>query len=480
MNLVVKVARTITHYEMFAQGDRVAVGVSGGADSVCLLEVLGELAAEWNLRLSVVHVNHHLRGAESDGDAEFVRALAAKRGLGFTGCDLDLTGAGSLEQAARVGRLGFFHGLVERGDADRVAQGHTRNDQAETVLFRLLRGSGAAGLAAIRPVTEHGIVRPLIEVERAEVEAYLRERGIAWREDASNASPEFDRNRIRRQLLPQLAREWNPAIVETLARTAELALGEESYWRTEVARLGEMHLKSRDGAVLAPTVVLANLPVAAGRRLVRRAIEIAKGNLRGIAFGHVAEVLELAARERGSGRVHLPGLEVRRSFDWLRFGKGPGAPPYCAQLDVPGVTKVPNGKCSISLEIVEKLETMGLTDNVYTSGMGCLDWALLSGPLEVRNWRPGDQYRPMGNSGVLKIKTLFQQARVPVWERAQWPVVTSESTIVWTRRFGPAAALAAHSGSSPVLTIREMESARGQAASIEVACADAPSSTEIL
>src|ERR1039458_102177 len=293
MDLGVTAARTIGRYGMFAAGDRVAVAVSGGGGSGCLLEVLLEVASRWDLRLSVVHVNHHLRGAESDGDAEFVRGLAAERGLGFTVCDLDLSGAGNLEQAARAGRLKFFHGLVARGTVERVALGHTRSDQAETVLFRLLRGSGAAGLAAIRPVTERGLVRPLLEAERSEVEGYLRERGMVWREDASNASRGFARNRIRHELLPQLAREWNPAIVETLAHTAEIALGEEAYWREEVARLAETHLRRKGGGVLLEAGVLAGLPVAAGRRLVRRVLEEAKGDLRGIEFGHVAAVLEL-------------------------------------------------------------------------------------------------------------------------------------------------------------------------------------------
>ncbi|MCX6629438.1 MAG: tRNA lysidine(34) synthetase TilS [Candidatus Solibacter sp.] len=231
--LLDRVVQTIERHRMLTAGDRVAVAVSGGADSVCLLHVLRELAPRWNLTLSVLHVNHNLRGEASLGDAEFVRSLAVGLNLPFAAHDLDLsTGHGNLEHSARNGRNAFFHGHLAGGFADRIALGHSRSDQAETVLFRFLRGSGATGLAAIRPVTERGMVRPLIEIERPEIVRYLRDRTLPWREDASNATLDYARNRIRHQLLPQLAGEWNPALEETLAHTADLSLAEEAYWQT--------------------------------------------------------------------------------------------------------------------------------------------------------------------------------------------------------------------------------------------------------
>ncbi len=228
------IRRTIERYRMLEPGQRVGVAVSGGADSVCLLYALLELGG---LELSVLHVDHGLRGEESRGDAAFVRELAAGLGLPFCLREIDLP-AGNLEQEARKARLSFFREHLAQGHADRVALGHTRRDQAETVLFRILRGAGTAGLAGIRPVTAGGLVRPLIDVERAEVEEFLRGRGIAWREDSTNAAPDFARNRIRHRLLPQLAADWNPGIVETLARTAEFAQAEEAYWEAEIGRPG--------------------------------------------------------------------------------------------------------------------------------------------------------------------------------------------------------------------------------------------------
>ena len=174
----------------------------------------------------------------------------------------------------------FYGSLIEGQVVDRVATGHTRSDQAETVLFRFLRGAGTAGLAGIRPVTRKGIVRPLIEIEREDVERYLTERGIAWRNDSTNASTSFARNRIRHELLPQLASDWNPALSETLAHTADWAQTEESYWDAELARLAHLHLLRRPPAVLLKIDSLEGLHLAVRRRLIRRAVEIAKGDLR--------------------------------------------------------------------------------------------------------------------------------------------------------------------------------------------------------
>ena len=458
--LLDRIAQTIARYCMFQPAQQVGVAVSGGADSVCLLYVLLELAPRWDLHLSVLHLDHGLRGEESRQDAEFVRGLADRLGLPFTPRETAVAQSpDNLEQAARQARLAFFRETIAGGGVQRVATGHTRSDQAETVLFRFLRGSGSAGLAGIRPVTSEGIVRPLIEVGRSEVRQFLLERGIAWREDSTNSSLQFARNRIRHELLPQIAREWNPAICETLANTADWALAEEAWWDAEIDRLASRHLTTSNDAILLHAGLLATLPLAVARRLVRRAMEAAKGDLRGIDFGHIRSVMDLARSTEGHGRLQAPGLDIFRSFEWLRFGR-PGAGGletrnYRLTLAVPGTVRVPGSSLAISLELIDKSGPSVSPDWVYTSWVGGLDWQRLSGSLELRNWRPGDQYQPVGYSGQEKIKTLFQQARIPLWERRHWPVVTDGSTIVWARRFGPAAGLVAEQDAKVILKIRE-------------------------
>jgi tRNA(Ile)-lysidine synthase len=455
-----RIAQTIARYRMFEPGQNVGVAVSGGADSVCLLHVLVELAPRWDLRLSVLHLDHGLRGEESRQDAEFVRGLADRLGLALSLREASVAqSSDNLEQAGREARLDFFRETIATGAAKRVATGHTRSDQAETVLFRFLRGSGTAGLAGIRPVTSEGIVRPLIEVERGEVRQFLRDRGIAWREDSTNASLQFARNRIRHELLPQIAREWNPAIGETLANTADWALAEEAWWDAEIDRLSAQHFTATDDAVVLRADGLAALPLAVARRLVRRAMEVVKGDLRGIDFGHIAAVMDLAGSMEGHGRLQAPGLDIFRSFEWLRFGRpragGVDTRNYRLTLAVPGRVRVPGTDLAISLELIDKSGPSVSPDWVYNKSMGCLDWQRLSGSLELRNWRPGDQYQPAGYSGQEKIKTLFQQARIPLWERRHWPVVTDGSSIVWARRFGPAAGVAAEPDAQVILQIRE-------------------------
>jgi len=459
-----RVVAAITRYNMFARTARVGVAVSGGADSLCLLHLLSELAPQWDLALTVLHLNHGLRGEESRGDAEFVRQQAQRLGWPVIVHQATLPADGNLEQAAREARIEFFHSAMQSARLDCVATGHTRSDQAETVLFRFLRGSGTAGLAGIRPATHRYVVRPLIELTRTEIEQYLRIRNLEWRDDSTNATLQFARNRIRHQLMPQLEHEWNPAIRETLAQTAEWARAEEAYWEAEIDRLAADRLTTHIGFVLTNAAALAGLPLAVARRLVRRAIERAKGDLRGIDFGHVEAILALAAGGEGHGRLQAPGLDVLRSFEWLRFGvlgsysKGDRA--YSVEATVPGVVRAEAAGVEISLELIEKPETFDSSHCVYNGGVGYFDWGRLSGRLVLRNWRPGDQYQPIGRSREEKIKTLFQEFRIPIWERRHWPVLTDGESIVWARLFGPSANRAAGSGSVKVLRIRESETSR--------------------
>ena len=462
-----RIVHTIARHNMFQTGQRVGVAVSGGADSVCLLHILFELAPRWNLHLSVLHLNHQLRGEESREHAGFVRALAEKFSLPFHLGETDVRRAvcesgDNLEQAARKARQQFFLEHLRTGAVDRIATGHTRSDQAETVLFRFLRGSGTAGLAGIRPVTAKGLVRPLIEIDREEIEQYLREHHIAWREDSTNASRDFARNRIRHDVLPMLEREWNPAMRETLAHTADWALEEEAYWQAETDRLASELLTLKPPALFVRTDQLNGLPVAAARRLVRRALEQVKGDLLAIDFRHIQAILALASQAEGDGRLQVPGVDVYRSFRWMRM-----APPGMDRLEnrnyrfpvpVPGSVPVPGGSSALVFQVVENRETTRFSpDSGYNKWMDHLDWARISGSLELRNWRPGDQYQPVGHSGEEKIKLLFQQARVPLWERRNWPVIISGSEILWARRFGPAANVAATPDSRVILTIQETE-----------------------
>jgi tRNA(Ile)-lysidine synthase len=438
---------------------RIGVAVSGGADSVFLLHALRELG----LAVAVLHVNHGLRGTESNRDEEFVRALALRNHLPVHVCPAPVL-TGNIEQEARQARYQFFTEAIVSGTCDAVATGHTLDDQAETVFHRFIRGAGTAGLSGIRPVTASAVIRPLLDLRRADIRAWLTEREIDWQEDCSNDNTTFLRNRIRLEHMPVLSASLNPSLPEVLASTAAWALGEEEYWAAELDRLEPLYLIEKPEIILISTKPFLKLPVAVQRRLLRRAMERVRGSLRAIDFQHVEAVRKMMETREGSGRIQLPDLDLYRSFDWLRLAPvgidSRQERDFEEPLMIPGRTDLPNRKLTIDVELVSEPDVSG----VYNVEMEGLDWdqcaSSLSSPgLRLRNWRPGDQYQPRGRATAEKIKTLFQEYRIPLWERRTWPVVVNAGEggcIVWSRRFGVASKFAAGPESRRVLMIREV------------------------
>ncbi len=446
---------------MFAPGDYVGVAVSGGPDSLFLLHALRQLAPRWNLRLAVVHVDHQLRPS-SGADAQFVESLAASLGVPFLLDRVEIsTPEGGIEQAARNARRDFFHRLLKQGAVNKVATGHTLSDQAETVLLRLLRGAGATGLAGILPHTQEGIVRPLLQIHRGEVERWLREHGFEWRTDETNASREFLRNRVRLDLLPVLRSDFNPNADILLAQTADLSREEECYWQTVVEHAASETFQQLPGpALIASASHLRAQPKALARRLVRHAAATVRGDLRQLDFEHIEAILKLAETAEGHGRVILPGVDVMRSFDWIRFIQ-PGADHLDSRvqivpLQVPGDTILPGGRALIRTRISLAPESGYNKVQVDSEHWDRVDWATVNEPLELRFWLPGDHYQPSGRKSAEKIKQLFQDAKVPLWERRFWPIVESSQGIVWTRRFGPSSRHSETSATRQVLEIREI------------------------
>ena len=334
-----QVANFAARHRMFERGERVGVAVSGGADSVFLLHALRELSPPWDLQLSVVHIEHGIRGAASIADAEFVAQLAARLELPFHLHHADVPSmAGNLEDAARNVRQSFYADLIASAKANRIATGHTRSDQAETVLYRILRGSGLTGLSGILPVTQEGLVRPLLEIDRSEIEAWLRRYGIAWCEDATNQDHTFARNRLRHEILPLLRDAFNPQLDAALSNLAALARDEESHWESELLRY--LPPATSHQPLILPVAQLTAAPPAVARRLIRRAVEIVKGDLRGIDFAHVERVLEMARLEDGHDRFQTPGLDICRSFDFIRLAPAEeassGTPDFSFPLQIPG------------------------------------------------------------------------------------------------------------------------------------------------
>lgn len=444
---------------------------------MALLMILKQLSDEQAVRLTVVHFNHRLRGPDSDGDQQFVAALAARLELPFVFGSEDVAGIARLqrwnvEDAARRLRYGFFASLIAEDRIDRVAVAHTADDQAETVLARIVRGTGPAGLAAIYPVNG-GIVRPLLEVRRQELREYLQHLGQEWREDASNYDRSRMRSRLRHDVLPLLEHEISPAVVGHLCRLAKMSREDEAFWKALTRDRLASFVKGADGKISVRCSDLLNpfsnadwraisdvspeAGLAVTRRLVRGIVEEARGHCRQWTADHVERVLRLATSGTSGSRVELPGVIVERSFDWLEFTAVKQRPSaYTAsfrkgrtceftrivELGRPGdstVIAVPEIRRRFHLKVVDWHLLGSDTDRE-----NAVDRDLLDPPLVLRNWQPGDSFRPKGRRSSHKLKRLLGMNRVGIPDRAGWPVLTSANTVVWARGLPVAAEFAAH------------------------------------
>jgi tRNA(Ile)-lysidine synthase len=462
--LLDRVAKIIPRYSMLSAGDRIGVAVSGGADSVVLLHLLDRLSGLLGIELVVLHVNHQLRGVESDADEAFVRELAASLQLALRAAAGPVS-AGNLEQEARRIRREFFHASMAECGLRRVALGHTRSDQVETLLYRLLRGSGLAGLAGMRPVTDDGLIRPLLTISRAEVRDWAAAEDISWREDSSNADARFARNRLRNEAIPWLAREFNSNLEAVLAGTAELAQAEEDFWNQQIEPIyQEIAKRNRFGLIL-QMASFRMLHPAAQRRVLRRAVQEVRGDLRSINLEHIAAILRVCGSSHAHDRVIVPGLDALRSFDQLLLTR-PGElhsadRHYEVRIETGRMYQLPFQAGDISLAWVSSEGENYVTvkkEQSISAELADLDADALRGEqgdlaVFVRNWEPGDRLWRAGHSGPEKIKALFQQEKVLLWERRHWPVAVSSGEIVWARQFGAAEKFAASVESRQVLRL---------------------------
>jgi tRNA(Ile)-lysidine synthase len=448
-----RVLSYVRHHRLMRPGDRVGVAVSGGADSVALLRLLLEARAELGIVLSVVHFNHQIRGADADADEQFVRSLAAGFDLQFH-CGAGDTPAYarehklSLEAAGRTLRYAFFDRLADDAAVDRVATAHTRDDQAETVLMRFLRGSGTKGLAGIYPAVggETGalidvpaprIVRPLLDLSRDQLRAYLAQLRQAWREDESNADVSFVRNRLRHEIMPVL-RQLNPALDETLSQAAKIARAEEEYWAGQVRCLSpklltQSALDNRQSAIRLD--VLLAQPLALQRRLIRALAE--QHGLR-LEFHHVEQLFTLfGTGSSSSAQIELPhAWEAVCSGSELCFRRRCQTQQeqreYDLSLAVPGEVEAAGRKLRAAIATGHDLAHAS-QDARATKVL--LATALAHSELRVRNWHAGDRYWPAHTRQPKKVKELLQARHIPREQKPFWPVVMSGDDIVWLPGF---------------------------------------------
>jgi len=472
--LAEQLLKTIRKQQFVRAGDRVAVAVSGGADSVALLCLLLELRAELGIVLSVAHVNHKLRGDDSNDDQQFVAELAERHELEIRTADAPIEGGhragvssrqSGIEAAARELRYSFFRQLAREGRVTKIATAHTLDDQAETVLLRIFRGTGIRGLSAIHPriVFEEEervygeVVRPLLGFRRSAIREYLGECGQTWREDSSNRDVRFLRNRVRHRLLPMIAEEFGDAAIEHMSELAEIARAEEEHWagHSEIRAVGE----DKNEAVRSPSLrvqSLLALPLAAQRRLLRQWLEAGEG-ASNISFRLIEEVLQLAGTASGN-KLQLPGKGIvrRRRDELLLESDGKSTEASSANYDyviaIPGTIEVPELGVCIEVMVTE-------IERVPESERGSLlNPQLIPEKLLIRNWRAGDRYWPAHTSEAKKVKELLSDRHATGAEKKLWPVAVANGCgLIWMRGFAVPTAFNPASGATKAIWIRELQ-----------------------
>lgn len=493
-----KILKTIKTHRMLERGERVAVAVSGGPDSMALLVGLHQLVSCLEVKLRVAHFNHGLRGPESDGDESFVREVAERFGIE---CHVERgevrefaqSQKMNLEAAARGLRYCFLKNLIASGEVEKVALGHTADDQAETFLMRLLRGSGTRGLSAIHPVVEGRLVRPLLEVTRSEVEQFLRDQHVEWREDSTNSDLTRTRNRVRHRLIPVLSKEYNERVVHQLARTAAQCLSDDqfltamaaSHWskiREEADAISSKNLKVHSG-VLLPIAPLSELAPPLRSRVLRLALLELNGSLSRIEESHIHAIEELIGRGQSGDVVHLPHqLQVERVFDTLHFGplvsKGKAKTNFELALPIPGCVTLPWGglqwrsRLMIPPKGAEEESGVGSwswiqdpTEDALGVIVARFDFSKISDRLElirsdkliVRNARAGDRYQPRGRAHGMKVRDLLAEQHVPASRRHLWPLLAVGDEVVWARGCCESQTWAPTPDSMQILVIDEVQ-----------------------
>jgi len=442
---------TLEKYRMLEASDRVLVGVSGGADSVSLLLVLKELGYE----LGVAHLNHSLRGTESEEDERFVADLASGLDLPFFSRRITIRPAdGNVEAIGRTARKEYFASLCQSEGFQKVALAHTRDDRIETFLLHLLRGAGMEGIVSMNPVSGN-IVRPLIETSHEEIQRFLAGSMQAWRVDSSNMDLAFARNRLRHDVIPQLERHFNPKLRETVSRTIELLQNEEGWMQEITSNWVEDHLTESDGAVSVDAVALRGTSVALCRRAIRMLLRRAGSDLHDITFDRIEAVRGLLEDGKSGKTVQIPGRFVaERNFGQLTVRQLlTEVHDFDYVLPIPGTVHIPELEMTFRAGIADSTADGTMVRHTSDSGKRVfVDGGRLGPCVKIRAWKPGDYYKPVGWPGG-KLKKFFQRTRIPRNQRSRWPVIVSESTVIWVASFPVSRDFAPNGRSQKIVTL---------------------------
>jgi tRNA(Ile)-lysidine synthase len=423
------VKRTIARHDLLKKNDKVLLAYSGGVDSTGMLAVFLELREPCALDLFLGHFNHRLRSG-ADQDEQFVRKVARDNSLPLFVASEDVRSFAqqnrmNLEEAGRVLRYEFLTRTAQKIGGAKIATGHTLNDQAETFFLRLMRGSGLKGLGSIYPAVEGQIIRPLLDVERKDIEEFVRRKGLSYRDDESNLDRQFRRNKVRLDLIPFIQENFEPEIIRRIGKTVSI-LQEEDYLLEKLSRhSAEENICRENEDILLDIESLMTLPRGLARRIVRQFIHGLKGDLREITFDDVESVLNLEEGESFPLTAEL--LLIREDGRVFNKPKLPRKIPYAYDWDGSSPLVLEELNLVIKSEKIRRPRSFEFDDEARAY----LDEENVRFPLRIRNRLDGDRYQPLGAPGHKKLKEIMRAKSIPIQERDKRPVFLSCDEIVW-------------------------------------------------
>lgn len=434
IEFIEKLKAAVSRFGLLEEGDRVLVALSGGPDSVALLYGLISIKSEYKLKLYAAHINHQLRGAESDQDEKFAKELASNLGLRFFSKKVDVKMKArkenlSIEEAAREVRYKYLEKLAGQIQANKIALGHQADDQAETFLMRLIRGAGAAGLSGI-PVKRGKIIRPLMRIKREEIESFLKANRIPFRQDSSNYLTDFNRNKVRLKLLPIIKREFNPQIVDSLNRAADILSLQRGYVQKISEQILKRISKKRKGKIVIDAKKFARYDTCLKREMIRLCLNYLGGDVSHLSFELVERALTLVVRKRSGRRVKL------YKDVWFEVGESQLAfflekeKDFSHSIKLPGKSVLKDQNLMIESGLQNGKSQRELLSE-HDRNIAFLDWGKLTPPFAVRSRREGDRFKPLGMKGTKSVADFLIDAKVPRHDRDEVSVLTSKGRIVW-------------------------------------------------
>lgn len=424
-----KVISTIEKYGMIEKGDGIVVGLSGGPDSTCLIQVLSTIRELYDIKIYAAHLNHMIRDEESMRDEKYSEKLAKELNIPFFSKQVPVEEYArdqkiSTEEAGRFLRYDFFEEVAIKTGAKKIALAHNMNDQAETMLMHFIRGSGLSGISGIRPVRDGKYIRPLIDCSRSEIEEYCSINGLNPVIDSTNKEKTYTRNRVRLELIPYIQEYFNPNIIESLCKSSDIMKDEDEYINSRTF-IELDRIKIGDGIDINSFNLLH---ISLKRRMIRVLIEGIKGNLDGIESKHINDCVEFIEKKHTGKTINLPeGIECIIQYEVFRIRKKEEFKDFEYILNIPGSTYINECNCFVNIKIVKKNE-LYFMDSEFIK---YFDYDKIKNEIKARNKRDGDFIYPKGMKGRKKIKDIFIDKKIPREIRGKTLLIALESEVVW-------------------------------------------------